>query len=53
MHHYWEQLARYLVSQSWQIGVLTVLVAGASYLLRNRSAHTRYLLWLLVPRRNA
>jgi prepilin-type processing-associated H-X9-DG protein len=42
------QLTRYLWDQSWQIAVLTVLVAGASFLLRRRSAHLRHLLWLVV-----
>jgi len=40
--------AEYLLAQSWQIAVLTIAVALASLLLRNRSAHVRYLLWLIV-----
>jgi ankyrin repeat protein/beta-lactamase regulating signal transducer with metallopeptidase domain/Tol biopolymer transport system component len=40
--------ADYLLAQSWQIAVLTIAVALASLLLRNRSAHIRYLLWLIV-----
>ena len=40
--------ADYLLAQSWQIAVLTIAVALASLLLRNRSAHVRYLLWLIV-----
>ena len=38
----------YLVRQSWQIAVLAFAVAMVSLLLRNRSAHVRYLLWLIV-----
>jgi prepilin-type processing-associated H-X9-DG protein len=42
------QAAHYLWSQSGQIAVLIAAVAVINYLLRNRSAHARYLLWLLV-----
>lgn len=42
------RIADYLLAQSWQIAVLTVAVALASFGLRNRSAHVRYLLWLIV-----
>jgi ankyrin repeat protein/beta-lactamase regulating signal transducer with metallopeptidase domain len=42
------RMTDYLLAQSWQIAVLTVVVALASFLLRNRSAHVRYLLWLIV-----
>jgi cytohesin len=42
------RIADYLLAQSWQIAILTVLVVLASLLLRNRSAHVRYLLWLIV-----
>ncbi|MHC4239096.1 MAG: M56 family metallopeptidase [Planctomycetota bacterium] len=38
----------YLLMQSWQIALLVVAVAGVSYAARNRSAHVRYLLWLIV-----
>ena len=38
----------YLWRQSWQIALLVVVVGLASWALRNRSAHVRYLLWLLV-----
>ncbi len=41
-------IADYLWRQSWQIALLVVAVALASWALRNRSAHVRYLLWLLV-----
>jgi bla regulator protein BlaR1 len=42
------QISNYLFTHSWQIAVLTITVALASILLRNRSAHVRYLLWLIV-----
>ena len=42
------RITNYLLAQSWQIAVLTVAVALATFLLRNRSAHVRYLLWLIV-----
>ena len=42
------RIADYLWRQSWQIGLLVLIVALASWALRNRSAHVRYLLWLLV-----
>jgi len=41
-------IARLLVTQSWQLAILIVLVALASYVLRNRSAHIRYFFWLIV-----
>ncbi len=42
------RIADYLLAQSWQIAVLTIAVALATFALRNRSAHVRYLLWLIV-----
>jgi len=42
------RITDYLLAQSWQIAVLTIAVALASCLLRDRSAHARYLLWLIV-----
>jgi len=42
------QITNYLLAQSWQIAILAIAVAFASILLRNRSAHVRYLLWLIV-----
>jgi beta-lactamase regulating signal transducer with metallopeptidase domain/regulation of enolase protein 1 (concanavalin A-like superfamily) len=48
MQDYLTQLIDYLLRQSWQIAVLVLLIAAVSWLLRNRSAHTRYLLWLIV-----
>jgi len=38
----------YLLVQSWQVAVLILIVAATAFFLRNRSAHVRYLLWLLV-----
>jgi len=48
MGTYLTQITNYLLTQSWQIAVLVVVVAAATYALRNRSAHVRYLLWLIV-----
>ncbi|MEN6574856.1 MAG: M56 family metallopeptidase [Phycisphaerales bacterium] len=42
------ELTRYLAAQSWQIAMLTATVAAATFALRRRSAHVRYLLWLIV-----
>jgi prepilin-type processing-associated H-X9-DG protein len=41
-------IADYLWSQSWQIAVLVAAVAVISRAMHSRSAHARYLLWLLV-----
>ncbi|MFC1761306.1 ankyrin repeat domain-containing protein [Planctomycetota bacterium] len=41
-------MANYLLTQSWQIALLTVIVGLISHALRHRSAHIRYLLWLIV-----
>jgi len=38
----------HLITQSWQIAVLTVAVAVITFALRHRSAHVRYLLWLII-----
>ncbi len=43
------QIADYLWSQSWQVAMLAAVIGLVNHLLRNRSAHVRYLLWLLVP----
>ncbi len=48
MEAYLTQISNYLLSQSWQIATLVVVLAAVSWLLRNRSAHIRYLLWLIV-----
>ncbi len=42
------QVTDYLLAQSWQIAVLVLVIAVISYTLRNKSAHIRYLLWLIV-----
>jgi beta-lactamase regulating signal transducer with metallopeptidase domain len=41
-------VADYLLSQSWQIAAVFVLVAVACWGLRKASAHWRYWLWLVV-----
>jgi len=45
---YLNGIVRYLVAQSWQIAALTLAVALAAWALRRRTAHIRYLLWLIV-----
>ncbi len=42
------QVTRHLASQSLQIAILVLVVALVTYVLRKRSAHVRYLLWLVV-----
>ena len=42
------QITSYLLSQSWQIAVLVMVIAAASLAMKNKSAHVRYLLWLIV-----
>lgn len=41
-------IADYLINQSWQLVAVFALVAAACWGLRKRSAHWRYLLWLVV-----
>jgi len=48
METYLTQITNYLLTQSWQIAVLVALIAAANFALRNKSAHVRYLLWLIV-----
>jgi len=48
MEDYIAQITSYLWTQSWQIAVLVVVIAAVSPALKNRSAHVRYLLWLIV-----
>ncbi|MFC1792924.1 ankyrin repeat domain-containing protein [Planctomycetota bacterium] len=48
MDAYVNSVARYLFAQGWQIALLAVIVGLTSFALRNRSAHIRYLLWLIV-----
>jgi prepilin-type processing-associated H-X9-DG protein len=42
------QIIDYLLAQSWQIAVLAVAIAAVSLAVKNKSAHVRYLLWLIV-----
>ena len=42
------QVTDYLLAQSWQIAVLVLVVTAVNYALRHKSAHIRYLLWLIV-----
>lgn len=48
MNAYANHVVSYLLAQSWQIGVLAAIVGLISLALGNRSAHLRYLLWLIV-----
>jgi ankyrin repeat protein len=48
MDTYLTQISNYMLRQSWQIAILVMVVAVVSWLLRNKSAHVRYLLWLIV-----
>ena len=48
MENYLSTITNYLLTQSWQIAVLVVLIAAVNLALKNRSAHVRYLLWLIV-----
>jgi beta-lactamase regulating signal transducer with metallopeptidase domain/regulation of enolase protein 1 (concanavalin A-like superfamily) len=45
---YLSQITEYLQRQSWQIAVLVVVIAAATFVLKNKSSHVRYLLWLIV-----
>jgi len=48
METYFTQITNYLLTQSWQIAVLVTIIAAISLSLKNKSAHVRYLLWLIV-----
>jgi len=48
MQTYLDNLTNYLLTQSWQIALLVLVIATATWLLKNKSAHIRYLLWLIV-----
>ena len=48
MQNYLNQITNYLLMQSWQIAILVVVIAAVNLALKNRSAHVRYLLWLIV-----
>ncbi|MBN1126761.1 MAG: LysM peptidoglycan-binding domain-containing protein [Sedimentisphaerales bacterium] len=43
-----EHFSKYFLTQSCHIVILFVIVAVICYFLRGRSAHIRYLLWLLI-----
>ena len=42
------KITDYLLTQSWQIAILVVVIAAVNFALRNKSAHVRYLFWLIV-----
>jgi beta-lactamase regulating signal transducer with metallopeptidase domain len=42
------EIMRHVAAQSWQVALLTAAVAILTFALRRRSAHVRYLLWLIV-----
>ncbi len=42
------QITNYLWNQSWQIVILVLIIAAVTYLLKNKNAHIRYLLWLII-----
>src|SRR5210317_2043558 len=42
------QITNHLLAQSWQIAALAIIVGIATIILKNKSAHVRYLLWLIV-----
>jgi ankyrin repeat protein/beta-lactamase regulating signal transducer with metallopeptidase domain len=48
MLHYLSQITNYLLTQSWQIALMVLVLATISLVLKNKSAHIRYLLWLIV-----
>jgi beta-lactamase regulating signal transducer with metallopeptidase domain len=48
MEDYITQITSYLWTQSWQITVLILVIAAAALALKSKSAHVRYLLWLIV-----
>jgi len=48
METYLTQITNYLLTHSWQIAVLVMVIAAVNLALKNRSAHVRYLLWLIV-----
>ncbi len=48
METYLTRVTDYLLAQSWQIAILVVVIAAVSLVLKNKSAHVRYLLWLIV-----
>lgn len=41
-------ITEYLLKQSWQIAILVAVIAAVTLALKNKSAHVRYLLWLII-----
>jgi len=48
MNAYATHVVSYLLAQSWQVAILAAIIGLISFTVRNRSAHLRYLLWLIV-----
>lgn len=48
MENYLDEIISYLLAQSWQIAILVAIIATVNFALKNKSAHVRYLLWLIV-----
>jgi beta-lactamase regulating signal transducer with metallopeptidase domain len=48
MEDYLTQITNYLLTQSWQIAILVIVITAVNLALKNKSAHIRYLLWLIV-----
>ena len=48
MENVLDQITNYLLAKSWQIAVLAAVITVVSLTLKNKSAHVRYLLWLIV-----
>ena len=48
MENYMTSITNYLLAQSWQIAILVIVIAAVNLILKNKSAHIRYLLWMIV-----
>jgi len=48
MNSFTNQITNYLWNQSWQIVLLVLIIAAVTYMLKNKNAHIRYLLWLIL-----
>jgi Tol biopolymer transport system component/beta-lactamase regulating signal transducer with metallopeptidase domain len=48
MNNYSIHITNYLKTQSLQIAILVIILAVITFMLKNKSAHVRYLLWLIV-----
>ena len=48
MESWLTRITDYLLAQSWQVALLTIAVATVAAALRDKNAHARYLLWLVV-----